>query len=324
MAKDTLTSCFTLDALMHAATKCASSAAWKRKAQAFLANRPTECSKLRAEILSGTYRPRECERFHIIERGKPRDVLPLDFRDRVAQRCFADQVLCEAVNRVVSPFSSACIKGRGLDYAYACVRSILEAAPPDGWAVQFDFASYFTTIDKRRAASALSSNMDAALSRLFLTFVGGDGIGLELGSHVCQLVASAYPAPLDAAVSSLPRCVGYHRYMDDGIAVFIDKRSAREGMRVIESEAAKLGLSLKASKTYANSLHSPLSFCKMRFSKTERGVFASLQKRQTRRSVRHAKKARRIVGECAELDASFLGYVNRGDADLSRLMEMTR
>lgn len=55
----------------------------------------------------------------------------------------------------------------------------------------------------------------------------------------------------------------------------------------------------------------------------------NVRKQQTRRSVRHAREVRRRSERLGGIDmkpveASFLGYVNRGDVDLTRLLEAIR
>lgn len=329
-AKDsTLSSCFTLANLMRAASKCASSASWKRETQRFMAKRPTECERLRREIVWGTYEPTEAERFRIVERGKPRDVLPLAFRDRVAQRCFVDNALYDAFMRAISPMTSACAKGRGLSYAYEAVRSAIAAAPDGAWCVRYDFAGYFASIPREAACDRVSAGMDGEMGAFISQAVGGAGVGLELGSHVCQLLASAYPAPMDEAVSSVPGVVGYHRYMDDGIAVCDSRASAMAVLGSVRDRADALGLRINEKKTVATSLNSPVTFCKMRFAKDGDSCRMNVRKQQTRRSVRHAREVRRRSERLGGIDmkpveASFLGYVNRGDVDLTRLLEAIR
>lgn len=327
MAKDfTLSSCFTLENIMNAANKCASSSSWKLESQKFMSRKPTECLRLRNEIISNQYKPTKTKRFRVIERGKPRDVLPLSFRDRVAQRCFVDNGFYSIFERTITPTTSACVKGRGLSYAYNCVRSFIASAPNDSWCLRYDFSGYFASIDRYKAYLFISKEMNPETKSFLLQSIGNIGSGLELGSHISQLIASAYPTNIDIKANSIPGVIGYHRYMDDGIVICKTKDIALKVLATIKTEANNLGLSINEKKTSITALISPVIFCKMRFTKCENKCRMNVRKQQTRRSIKHAKEVKkrsdRVNGiDMSPVRASLLGYINRGDVDLSRLLE---
>ncbi len=319
---ESFAACFTLAHLMESARVCARGTRWKRQVQMFMADRLVNCAKLHRELHGGTYRPTPARGFRIVERGKPRDILPVSFRDRVVQRCLCDHVLVPAVLRAMSPDSSACIEGKGLSYAFGNVRRILDAAPWDGWAVQYDFKGYFASIPRARLMKAVESLTPDPRVRALVATVTGQGDGLELGSHVSQLLATYYPDPMDRAVARLPGCVGMHRYMDDGLAVFADKARAKAAKEEIVRLAEGLGLTVHPSKTRLVPVRRPVVFCKARFRKREGGTTVNVRKPQSRRSVRHLRAALRLGVDNREgVIASVLGYLNHGDADLTRLIE---
>lgn len=321
-SNETFAECFTLAHLMEAARICAKGTRWKRQVQAFMADRLVNCAKLRRELHDGTYEPTPVIRFRIVERGKPRDIRPVNFRDRVVQRCLCDYVLVPAVLRAMSPDSSACIEGKGLSYAFDNVRRILASAPWDGWAVQYDFKGYFASIPQDRLMATVDALVPDRRIRGIVRRIIGEGDGLELGSHVSQLLATYYPDPMDRAVSALPGCVGMHRYMDDGLAVFDTKAHAKAAKLEIARLAEEMGLTVHPDKTKLVPVRRPIVFCKTRFRKRDGGVTANVRKPQTRRSIRHLRAALRLGVDNQEgVIASVLGYVNHGDADLTRLIE---
>lgn len=320
-------SCFTLENMMEAAIDCYSGVGWKRQPQAFMNRRLTNCVRLLDEIWDGTYRPSPVKPFTINERGKKREVKPVSFRDRVAQRCFCENVLVPAVESFVSAECSAVLPQRGLTYAFERVREHAEACPVGGWLVQFDFSGYFASIDQTMLLAMLKGMIpDERLYRFAETVVRAESPGLELGSHVSQLCATAYPVPLDSAVMALDGVTGYHRYMDDGIAFCTDKASAIAAMDTIERCSSELHLSLNAKKTHINRATHPFVFCKLRFTKDARdgSVRVNVRKKQSRRAVKHAKSVKRRDEAVGGIDllpvrAALEGYLGRGDADLSRL-----
>lgn len=319
--------CFTISNMLRAADECYKGVGWKRQPQLFMNRALTNCAKLLREVEDGTYRPTATRPFTISERGKTRLVKPVNFRDRVAQRCFCENVLVPAVESFVSAECSAVLPQRGLTYAFERVREHAEACPVGGWLVQFDFSGYFASIDQTMLLAMLKGMIpDERLYRFAETVVRAESPGLELGSHVSQLCATAYPVSLDSAVMALDGVTGYHRYMDDGIAFCTDKASAIAAMATVERCSSELQLSLNAGKTHINRVTHPFVFCKLRFTKDpgDGSVRVNVRKKQSRRAVKHAKSVKRRDEAVGGIDllpvrAALEGYLGRGDADLSRL-----
>lgn len=319
--------CFTISNMLRAADECYKGVGWKRQPQLFMNRALTNCAKLLREVEDGTYRPTATRPFTISERGKTRRVKPVNFRDRVVQRCFCENVLVPAVESSVSAECSAVLPCRGLTYAFERVRKHAVACPVDGWVVQFDFSGYFASIDQTILLSMLCRLLsDERLYRFCETVIRAESPGLELGSHVSQLCATALPVPLDSAVMALDGVTGYHRYMDDGIAFCRDRETAIAAMDTIERCSSELHLSLNAKKTHINRATHPFVFCKLRFTKDARdgSVRVNVRKKQSRHAVKHAKSVKRRSEMVEGIDilpvrAALEGYLDRGDADLSRL-----
>ena len=79
-------------------------------------------------------------------------------------------------------------------------------------------------------------------------------------------------------------------------------------------------------KTFCNRATHPIVFCKTRLTKRKDGVRVNVRKQQSKRMVRHMRSVKRRA-EHVEIDlmpvkASCLGYLNRGDANLTRLVTL--
>lgn len=325
-----LASCLTISNLMAAARKCYKGVSWKRQPVMFMNRLLTNCAELREEILSGTYEPRDPTRFTVNERGKIRLIKPVDFRDRVVQRCLADHVIVPSIVPAMVEDCSACLEGRGITYALERVRGHAARCPADGWVVQFDFHDYFHTIDRGLLLAMLEPLVgDEGLMGLIELSVREEGPGLELGSHISQLLACFYPTPIDHAIEGVPGVVGYHRYMDDGIVFCEDRAASVSVAEELRLWSDSMGLELNARKTHANKVSQPFVFCKMRFTKQADGsVRMNVRKQQSRRLVKHARRVAALAErepdrgiDLAPVRASLEGYLLRGDADLSHLVD---
>lgn len=311
---------------MDAARLCAKGVLWKYQVQRFTDDRLCQCAKLRREILAGEWRPSPVTPFTICERGKIRHVRPVNMRDRVVERCLCEHVLVPFITDNAIKDSSACIRGRGLQYATDRVKTHLESAPPGAWVFQFDFHDYFHTIDRARLAFLLRRHLDECFVQMIGLSIGGlDGIGLELGSHVCQLLAVWYPTLLDHLMEILPGFHGYHRYMDDGIAIFDNRAHAFNAMDTFTWAAEHIGLAMNQKKTFCNRATAPLIFCKTRFVKRSTGVRVLLPKAQSRKTIRHVRRvvhrAKTVEINLEPLHASSGGALNRADNKLGHLID---
>ena len=321
-SNELLASCFSLANLVEAARQCAKGVDWKGKVQRFDVDLLCQCARLRREVLAETWEPRPVHPFTIMERGKVRHVVPVDMWDRVVERCLCNQVLVPYVTGHVIEGCGACLPGRGLDRTTERVRDMVEAAPMCGWIALMDFHDYFHSILRALLLGRLRRDVPECFVRVTAKSIGGeDGVGIELGSQVCQVLAVWFPTPLDHLMLSAPGNLGYERYMDDSVAVFESRDAALNGLMLYEQSAAAMGLTMNPNKTFAQPIKAPFVFCKRRFTKRSSGTRVNIRKKQTRTTVRHVRNALGVDGiDPMPLRASALGSVNRGDADLSRII----
>lgn len=322
-SKDDFASCFTLSNLIESANKCYKNVKWKNQAQRFMQNCITHCRELQIELFNNTYDVQEAKQFSISERGKTRIIKPVSFRDRVVQRCLCDYYLYDIVEKISILDISACLKDRGTSYASDRIITHLNNTPFNGWILQFDFSNYFKSIDHNLLISFINNlTKDARILNLMNTIINKSKEGLELGSHLNQLLATIYPINLDKSFLKTKGCIGYHRYMDDGIVFYKTKEDALNGLSMLKKYCKDSKLQISDHKTFITKASHPIIFCKLRYKKYNGGVKVSVRKPQTRRLTRHIKSVRKNPKIDIDLVlASAKGYINRGDSDLSRLIE---
>lgn len=323
-SNETFTACFTLSNLLRSADLSARETNWKRQVQSFMANKLTNCAMLYHELKDGSYKMSRSDHFTIVERGKTRVVKTINIRDRVVQRCLCDHILVPAIRRNVIDGNAACLKGRGLHYCLERLRQDVNVSPWTAYYLQFDFHDYFHCINKVKLLNQLAKIIkDPEVLGLISLIINDDEDGLELGSHVSQVCATYYPDEMDRDI--LSKSLGYERYMDDGIAVCAGKEEAEHLLETLNRWTRELDLTLNAKKTVINRISHPIVFCKTRFRKYQGGVRMTVRKPQTRRSIKHLRAVKKLY-ESGKTDsfensiAGCSGYINHGDADLTRLL----
>lgn len=317
--------CFTLGNLIKSARVCEKNVRWKRQVQMFMVDVGRNCNSLLRELRSGDYRLSKATEFKICERGKVREIKAVCFRDRVVQRCLCDHYLTPLISSVLIEDNSACQKGKGVTYALERTRNAVFSAPEDSWVVQFDYSSFFKSLDQDMVIEMLGEIIDDdRIYDLLDYIVHSEPEGLNLGNQISQTIAIFYPHKIDERISGRDDVYYYHRYMDDGLVLCDGKDSAKSVLDEIGSMSSDLKLTLNPKKSHINKISQPFVFLKTRFHKKRNRVKMNVRKQQVRRMRRHLRKVRNHVPEIENMDnirASCIGYINRCDADLTHIVD---
>lgn len=216
------------------------------------------------ECERGVIWKRPAQHFILHERGKARLISAVQFRDRVVQKSLCENSLVPLLSRGLIYDNSATLKGKGTEFARLRFAKHLRRAwgrwGSAGYLVHYDFASYFASIDQRRAMGRLERKLMglcrsdgevlAARRILWLArqFVYEEERGLGLGNQTSQIIAVEYANPIDHMICEVLRLGLSGRYMDDGYAFCPDAESARVALGAIEAKANTLGLTLHSRK----------------------------------------------------------------------------
>lgn len=237
--------CFTPDALMAAFLRARRG---KRKTLAvmrFERDLGANLQALHDELHGGTYRPRPCRRFMVME-PKPRQVSAPDFRDVVLQH---------AIYAVIYPIFDAgfvhdsygCRAGKGTHRASDRAQQFLRGSPADTHVLQLDIRRFYYSIDRNILRRLIERKIkDRRLVALVMLFAdGGDDVGVPIGSLLSQLDALIYLDPLDHFIKRVLKVRRYVRYVDDFILFGLSRADA-EAHRdaIIMFLRDRLGLSL--------------------------------------------------------------------------------
>jgi excisionase family DNA binding protein len=120
------------------------------------------------------------------------------------------------------------------------------------WMIKTDVAGYYASIQHRLLLADVERLAPdpvalSALRRMLREWSVVPNIGLPEGPDASRLLANIYLHPVDEAMTD-PRWT-YTRYMDDFRIVAPSRRSAIEGLHVLEREVRRRGLLLSSAKT---------------------------------------------------------------------------
>lgn len=251
----------------------------------------SKCNGLCNELIDGTYRPEKGEKHEVFE-PKYRIATSSKYRDRVPQSCFVINYFYPVIVPHLIENNCACLKGRGVDKARNTFREILRNANIDDYCAKADMKSYFASIDHEKLYSEIFEYMTDEWARAYYKQTienASNPVGLDLGSEVYQLSATAFLNKLDHRLDNGK----YIRYQDDIIYVGT-KEECLEALRIINEEALRLNLNVSQEKTFIQPIRRPIKFLGFSFLRhpTGRVTVKRLPKniKKERRKLRRMKK----------------------------------
>jgi len=190
---------------------------------AFAARADAELAALRADLLSGAWRPGPYGQFRVTD-PKPRTISCAPVRDRVVHHALCG-VVAPLLERGFTEDCYACRVGLGTHRAAARARELVRR---HGWTCKLDIRHYFDTVSHDRLLELLLPVFrEEAVRRVIEAIVRHPvpglppGRGLPIGNLTSQWFANFYLSGLDHFAKEALRAPGYIRYMDD-VVLFAD------------------------------------------------------------------------------------------------------
>lgn len=201
------------------------------------------------------------------DRGKPRYIQSIHFKERVAQKAVCTEVLQPKFFKTFIKENSASQKGKGTLFASKTFEKHLQdflKHYETGYILLIDFSKYFENIDHEKVFEFYNENIkDKRLNELCKSFVSIYDKGLGLGSEVSQFNAIAYLNKIDHYIKHNFKYYG--RYMDDSYIIHHDKKELQEFFNKLLELYAELKISVNTKKTQIISIFQPFSFLKTHY-----------------------------------------------------------
>ncbi|MEI7607464.1 MAG: reverse transcriptase/maturase family protein, partial [Rhodospirillaceae bacterium] len=184
---------------------------------------------LRNELASETYRTGEYRCFMVTD-PKPRQIMALSFRDRIAQHALVN-VIGPIFERMFLPVSYACRDGRGTHAGVRHLQAMMRHLGRDGpvHCLKMDFSKYFASIDRNILNGMIRRKISCSMTmRLIEVITPPDGRGLPIGSLTSQLYANLYADAFDRTLIHDMGQAHFVRYMDDTVVLSHSQAMLRE------------------------------------------------------------------------------------------------
>jgi len=258
---------FNLENIHRAYRKCRRRKRRTTNAMKFEMDLEENMVNLRAELVSGEYRPGRAIAF-LVKKPKRREIFAADFRDRIVHHILVGHLEPSWERRFIHD-SYACRKGKGTHKGVERLGSFCRKATANGtrraWYLQLDIHGFFMAIHRdvlyeRLAAKeedpavlwllhALVFHDPTANCRLRrcarsdfealplhkTLFKAGPGRGLPIGNLTSQFFANVYLDALDQFVKHRLKVRWYVRYCDDMVLAADDPGQLKGWEREIET-----------------------------------------------------------------------------------------
>ena len=259
------------DALWDSMLKCKNGVMWKSSVASFLLNAAEEIYKLERDLKEGTYKPRRLKKFTVYV-PKEREIVGINFRDRVYQRSLNDNAVYPQMSRSWIYDNCACQEGKGTDFARRRLaihmKDLILHTTGTLYCLRLDVKGYYPNMRHDVAEAAFRKNLDdwtyERVLEVLRSQYPGD-VGYNPGSQIVQIAGVAVLSPLDHFIKEMLRCKHYVRYMDDMVLLSDDFRYLEWCKDEIERKLAEIGFQLNEKKTILQQLDKPFAFCGFMF-----------------------------------------------------------
>lgn len=215
---------------------------------------------LHYDLLYGKYKMDGYHKFMIYD-PKEREIQAISYRDRVVQHSICDNFLTPLLEKNLVFYNVACRKKKGTSCAVNALKRFISEHyskfGKKGYFLKADIKKYFNSIDHCVLKRMLRKlNMPEDMLKLLFLIIDSYFVcpqkGLPMGNQTSQCFALLYLNGIDRLFKEELSVKFYLRYMDDLIAIFSVKKSARTALLLLSEKINKQKLSLNKKSQIIN------------------------------------------------------------------------
>lgn len=227
--------------LLHAHKKARLGKGSKQEVLSFEMELMCNIENLKQALETHTYKVRGYRTFTIFE-PKQRDIMALEYEDRVIQHSLCDNVLEPYLDSRLDYDNAACRKGKGTHFALNRLGMFMKKSYNkwgcDYYILKCDIKKYFYSIRHDTLKKMLYRHIDdeEILWLLDVIIDSTEGnIGIPIGNMTSQWFAVFYLDKMDRFIRNDLHIKYYTRYMDDFILIHEDKAYLQKCLREIRN-----------------------------------------------------------------------------------------
>lgn len=302
------------EALWESMQKCRRGVMWKDSVAGFVLNGVKEVAKLSDDLENGTYKERS-HKYFTIRYPKERQIMSINFRDRVYQRSLNDVAIYPTLSRGFVYDNCACQKGKGTDFARGRLKCHMQKYfrkhGSDGYVLKMDVRKYYQSIRHDDAKAVFRKKLPPNVYERASTILDGfpGDTGFNPGSQIIQIVGLSMLDAIDHCIKEKLRVKHYIRYMDDMLVISDSLDELETVRKIVTDKLAEIGLELHPDKTKVFTLKKGVLFLGYHFRLTDTGKVVMTLDTERLNSAR--RKYYRLVKLCKD------GKISREKVDES-------
>ena len=266
----------TLDNLYQGFLKASKGKRNRKNVYLFEKNLMTNLNKLKSELISKTYKPKECRIFTITcpNSGKMRKIEAPDFRDAIVQHAIYNHVYW-LFDKTFIHDNYGCRIGKGTHKCADRCQEFLRKCEGDAYYLQLDFRKYYYSIDRQILSNAIKHQIKdfpdvCELMDKFI-FTDYEENGLGIGNLLSQLFGLIYLNRFDHYIKRVLKIKNYIRYVDDSVLIGLSLQEAKVLAKHLE-DWCKENLNLEFSKVKIHKIKHGINFVGFRTWRSKRYI----------------------------------------------------
>ena len=264
------------EALWDSMMKCKRGVMWKDSVSGFALNGVKEIAKLAEDLGNGSYKERN-HKYFTIRYPKERQIMSINFRDRVYQRSLNDVAIYPTMSKGFIYDNCACQKGKGTDFARGRLKCHMQKFfrkhGADGYVLKMDVRKYYDSMIHEEAKAVFRKKLPDSVYKRAATVLDGfpGDVGFNPGSQIIQIVGLSMLDSVDHLIKDRLRVKHYIRYMDDMLVIGESVEELETIRKKVAEKLSEMGFELHGEKTKIYPLRKGVLFLGYQFRLTDSG-----------------------------------------------------